>query len=171
MSEDDFVADKLLRCLPVALDHRSREPFLVYLAAAQVNIFGVVHVAKDIGEKHFVGFDRFVLVVGNRSVDEAGDIHGIGGLTGFRGAGGNVGGAFFDITRRAAGREQHPFAELAAELKHERLRRHDKARNIGNILGGAGDNRIEPFGDNPLFKSRNDFLIHDDNSLSRENID
>ena len=54
---------------------------------------------------------------------------------------------------------------------HQRLRRHDETGDIGNILGGAGDNRIEPFGDDALFKSRDDFLIHDDNSLSGENID
>ncbi len=67
---DDIITDEFLGSVPIALCHGRGERLLVYFTPSQANIFGMMRIAKDVCEKHFVGFEGFLWISGNRGRNE-----------------------------------------------------------------------------------------------------
>ena len=67
---DDIITDEFLGRFPIALCHGRRQSLLVHFATTQADILGMMRIAKDVCEKHLVGFESFPWIFGNRGGNE-----------------------------------------------------------------------------------------------------
>src|SRR5262245_54410347 len=67
---DDIVADEFLRRLPIALCHGCGERLLVHFTSSQANVFAMMRIAKNVGEKHLVSVKSFFWILRNRRRNE-----------------------------------------------------------------------------------------------------
>src|ERR671923_2450021 len=102
MGMDDLVADEFLGTIPVAFGDCRSQPFLIDFAAAETDIFAVMRIAKNVGQKQFVRFDRFFGAIRYRRGYESCDISIFEGLSDLAGALGDLADTLGNVTRRAA---------------------------------------------------------------------